>query len=165
MIEIPAALYIGISDPLAGLSHFMGYSLHRYVENDWDCVVMTASESRAVNELKIFGYPIFGISSMYGAIFRKKHRSFLTHFPVVSTLIRLLFLFGWWLIPLYLLGKIVYEPWHLKVFVYGLWGLSQADMIHWMADKIWKDDSDKFIEENKKGKKINGRRTSSKSRK
>ena len=158
-------MYIGISDPLAGLSHFIGYSLHRYVENDWDCVIMTASESRAVNELKIFGYPIFGISSIYGAVFRKKHRSFLTHFPVVSTLIRLFFLLGWWLLPLYFYGKIIYEPWHLKVFVYGLWGLSQADMIHWMADKIWKDDSDKFIEENKKGKKINGRRTSSKSRK
>lgn len=158
ILEIPTASYIALQDPVAGLSHFIGYSMHRYVENDWDCVVMSASESRAVNELKLFGYPLFGISSIYGAIFRKHHRSFFTHFPLVSTLIRLLFVFGWWLIPLYWYGVISYETWHLKVFIYGLWGLSQADFIHWLADKLWDDDGKKFIEKNKKGL-TNGRRT------
>lgn len=113
---------------------------------------MSASESRAVNELKILGYPLFGISSMYGAIFRRKHRSFLTHFPVISTLIRLLFVFGWWVPFLYWKGIIIYEPWQLEAFIYALWGLSQADLIHYLADMIWLEDGKKFIEKTKKRK-------------
>ena len=129
----------------------MGYSFHRWCDNDWDILGTNKAESRAIHELKILGYLLYGVSSIYGAIFMRHHRSIRTHFPIVSTIIRLLFVF-WWIIPLYYFGYIHYAFWQLEVFIGFLLGLSQADMIHYFADLIWKEDSKRFIDQEKRRK-------------
>lgn len=93
-----------------------------------------------VNELPILGHVMYGISSTYGSIFRRHHRSFITHFPFVSTLIRLIFVF---IIPFvigdsYLQINFIGNGW--LWFWVGIWiGLSQADSIHWYLDKTYGD--------------------------
>jgi O-antigen/teichoic acid export membrane protein len=146
LIEIPEALYLTILNPFIGIPHLVGYSAHRYIDNDWDILGTNKAESRAIHELKIFGYILYGISSIYGAIFMRHHRSIQTHFPIVSTIIRLFFVF-WWLLLLYYFGYIHYAVWQLEIFLGFLWGLSQADMTHYFADLIW---NEKHFEE--KGK-------------
>lgn len=97
------------------------------------------AEGRMVNELPGIGHILYGISSAYGSFFRKYHRSFITHFPVFSTAIRLLYV-GF--IP-FILGdyygiNFIGNGWHM--FHLGFWaGLSQADGIHWFLDKTYGD--------------------------
>src|SRR5690348_3635666 len=94
------------------------------------------SEGRMVNEFPIFGHFLFGISSAYGSIFRRNHRSFITHFPIFSTAIRLLFVF---FVP-----YIILKYWGINLMSdsismirFGFWiGLSQADTIHYFLDTI-----------------------------
>ena len=83
-----------------------------------------------MNELKITGYVLYGISSIYGAIFRRFHRKWITHFPGVSTVIRLAFI----LLPIGVLwpGLLDYP-----VVLIGVWfGLSIADALHYLIDKF-----------------------------
>ena len=133
--NIPSSLILVLVDWRFGLGNLVGYSLHRYLDNDLDIMGTNLAEGRQVNELPVLGHIMFGISSAYGSIFRRYHRSFITHFPFVSTFIRLCF-FG--AIPLLVadnLGiNLIGNGWHK--FWIGLWvGLSQADAIHWALDK------------------------------
>ena len=94
------------------------------------------AEGRMVNEIPIFGHFLFGISSTYGSIFRKHHRSFWSHFPIVSTAIRLVFV-GF--VPFLIFNNfgisLVSNGWYK--FHLGIWaGLSQADTIHYVLDKL-----------------------------
>ncbi len=149
LIEIPEVFYLLLLNPTFAIAHFIGYSFHRYCDNDWDILGTNKAESRAIHELSILGYLLYGVSSIYGAIFMRKHRSFVTHFPLVSTAIRLLFLF-WWLPILIFINHWQIAKWQW-IALLGFWiGLSQADMIHWMADNIWSDDSKRFAEMEKR---------------
>lgn len=104
------------------------------MDNDWDLMGTSLSEGRLVNELPILGHILYGVSSAYGSFFRKHHRSFLTHFPIVSTFIRLIWVL---IIPFGYL-----DAWGINFigggwiwFWSGLWmGLSHADGIHWWLD-------------------------------
>jgi uncharacterized metal-binding protein len=138
---IPSTIYLLTISPSLGLGNLIGYFCHRWIDNDWDVYGINEAESRAVNELWILGYMIYGVSSSYGAMFRRKHRSFLSHFPIISTLIRLIFLF-WWLPILYWNGAIEYSFWHIQFYTGFLLGLSHADTYHYFADNIWKEESD-----------------------
>jgi len=110
-IFIPASILIPMFLPIEsmnlidstsfGAGIFIGYEMGRYVGCDADIMGTTSSEGWLVNEIPFFGHFIFGILSIYGSIFRKYHRSFITHFPFVSTFIRHLFLFLWFWIELY----------------------------------------------------------------
>ena len=117
---------------LCGAGVFCGYEMGTYVTPDWDIMGTTKDEGRMVNELPILGHILFGISSMYGSIFRKHHRSFITHFPFVSTSIRHLLLFWWIYWQSYLFNLRLALPFFLGVFV----GNSMADAIHWWADMV-----------------------------
>ena len=128
---------------LLGLMYLIGYFIFgRYVDGDWDSVTATGAEGRIMNELKFFGYPIFAVSSFYGAIFRKRHRHFITHFPYFSTAIRLfIFIFFWYWVLLFL-GSIHFELWQLEVGI-GLWfGLGNADVVHYWADFFFQEDGE-----------------------
>ena len=119
---------------LIGVGIFAGYEIGKYIDPDWDLVTATNSESRMINELPLIGYYLFGVSSMYGAIFRRMHRSFWTHFPAVSTAIRHFFVFGG-------LGWEIYWStldWSWLIFIYiGIFvGNSFSDAIHWFLDMI-----------------------------
>lgn len=141
---IPSTIYLTATiSPSLGIGNIVGYICHRWIDNDWDVYGINEAESRAVNELWLLGYVLYGVSSSYGAMFRRKHRSFLSHFPLISTAIRLIFVF-WWLPILYLNGSIDYSFWHIQFYVGFLLGLSQADTYHYFADNIWEEDSDKL---------------------
>lgn len=148
IIEIPEAIYLSFVNPIAGISHLAGYSFHRYCDNDWDILGTNKAESRAIHELKIIGYLLYGISSVYGAIFMRHHRSFQTHFPLFSTLIRLIFIF-WWLPVLWYINKWPIYQWELTFTFFFVLGLSQADMIHFFADHLWPEDGKRFIQQEK----------------
>lgn len=68
------------------------------------------------------------------------HRHWISHTPVLSTLIRLLYLFAPLLAMLYLLGLL--EPlllWALDyptLLVSALFGLSLSDTLHWLLDLL-----------------------------
>lgn len=128
---VPASLYLMIYDAPAGLGYLAGYHIGRYVDPDWDIMGVSTSEANMIKDFKILGYALFGYASIYGAVFRTMHRSFITHFPYISTAIRLLFLL-WW-IPV--LGIDVGVWW--QRFVFGVWlGLSHADAHHTLADYL-----------------------------
>lgn len=117
-----------------GLGYFLGYSFHRYCDNDWDLMGTSGSEGRMVNELPIIGHLLFGVSSTYGSIFRKYHRSAITHWPVVSTAIRLFFVFSVPVIILHGYGINALSSELMNMWVGILTGLSHADAIHLYLD-------------------------------
>lgn len=118
----------------------LGYEMGRYVTPDWDIMGTTSSEGWMVNELPVIGHFLFGISSIYGSIFRKYHRTWVTHFPGISTFVRhlLLFWWEWWQI------FISANDLSILIFIFiGLFiGNSLADGIHWRADVTnnWSDE-------------------------
>jgi hypothetical protein len=134
LIEIPLSLTLCYFDWKFGAGNLVGYSLGRWIDPDWDIMGTNNAEGRVVNEIPILGHFLYGISSTYGSLFRRHHRSFLTHFPLVSTLIRLIFVF---IFPLVIFDSwkinLIGDGWHM-FWIGILAGLSQADGIHWYLD-------------------------------
>lgn len=88
-----------------------------------------------VNEIPILGNIFYGYWSIYGSFFRHMHRSFWTHFPGVSTGIRMVYAF-WWL-PFVVRSAPLPYVFSLLMLLLGVWvGLSAADALHWSADMI-----------------------------
>jgi uncharacterized metal-binding protein len=63
------------------------------------------------------------------------HRDIWSHFPILSTIIRIIYLFSvplfvlWWYFPI--------ENWiHWDWIIYGILGLMASDTIHFLADMI-----------------------------
>jgi len=138
-VTIPVALLLVGWDWKFSLGYLAGYSLGRWIDPDWDLMGTNNAEGRLVNELPVVGHYLFGKSSMYGSAFRKFHRSFITHFPGISTAIRLAFVgYEPFIIGDYFGINFIGDGWHK--FWIGLWvGLSQADAIHWFLDKTYGD--------------------------
>lgn len=137
-IIIPLSVALSCVDWKFASGHIVGYSCGRWIDPDWDLVTANNSESRMMNELPILGNFLFGISSTYGSFYKRKHRSFWSHFPVVSTVIRLIFVFT---IP-FIIGDSVIGINFLGQGWYRFWigflvGLSEADAIHWWLDKTY----------------------------
>ena len=125
-----ASLWIG--NFLIAVCVPLGYFLGRYLDPDLDQPTVTSSEGRMINELPVFGYLLFGYWSIYGGVLRRKHRSFWTHFPGVSTLCRMVYQF-WWIFPIIYINNWFYG-WIFQIFL-GIWiGLSYADFLHWIED-------------------------------
>ena len=111
----------------------LGYGMGRYVDPDMDLVGATNADGRLINEIPILGVFLFGHWATYGAIFRKHHRSFWTHFPGVSTAIRIFYQFYPLFFILWL--KDWNFPW-IYHLMFGIFlGLSYADFLHWREDK------------------------------
>lgn len=139
VVEVPLTLSLALVDWQFSLGNIVGYSCGRWIDPDWDIFGSNNAEGRMVNEIPLLGHFLYGISSTYGSIFRRKHRSFLTHFPGVSTIIRLVFVLLFpFILGDYLGINFIGNGWH-KFWV-GFWaGLSQADGIHYYLDKRYKD--------------------------
>lgn len=138
-LELPVTLSLVFVDWQFALGNITGYSVGRWVDPDWDIMGTNNAEGRMVRELKIIGHFLYGVSSTYGSMFREHHRSFVTHFPVVSTLIRIMFVgFVPFLVCDNLGINLIGDGWHK--FWLGFWaGLSTADGIHWWLDKTYGD--------------------------
>jgi hypothetical protein len=117
---------------LISVGIIFGYEAGRYVTPDWDIMGTTADEGRFVNDIPVLGHLLYGISSIYGSVFRRWHRSFITHFPFVSTSIRYVILFWWVFIFIY---QSKYDlAWLIFIFIGMYIGMSFADGVHWWAD-------------------------------
>ena len=122
---------------LIGVGMFVGYEVGRYVTPDWDIMGTTSSEGWLVNEIPVAGHFLFGVSSTYGSIFRKHHRSTITHFPFISTSIRHLLLFGWVWWEIY--KSALDWSWLIFIFIGVFIGNSMSDGVHWYLDKYRPD--------------------------
>jgi hypothetical protein len=133
-LVFPISVALSFLDWRIGIGYLMGYSLGRYVDPDWDLMSANSAEGRIVNEIPILGHFLYGISSSYGSLWRKCHRSVWTHYPILSTGIRLAFIL--WL-P-FMLGdaygiNFIGGGWIW--FWISLWlGLSCADGLHLYFD-------------------------------
>ena len=134
MVVVPSALFVTLNMPEIGIGMLAGYALGTYLDPDADLVGITSAEGRAMRHWKILGKVWVAYWTFYGAMFTGHHRSFWSHFPFVSTAIRLVYLF-WWVALL----DVEWQVWHYLVGI-GVWfGLSLADGIHYAADKFWGD--------------------------
>jgi uncharacterized metal-binding protein len=97
------------------------------ISPDLDQISITRSESVAMRWLKIFGVAWVGIWLLYGWII--PHRSKLSHWPIIGTAGRLLYL----TLPLLILGvELPVNAW----VVGGVIGLGASDTAHWIMDKL-----------------------------
>lgn len=131
---LPISIYLGVFHPVVGSGILLGYGMGHFVDPDWDQIGITAAEGRIVNQIPIIGKFIVGYSTIYGAFFRRKHRTFFTHTPGISTAIRLVYLF-WWL---YFVIQTLYD-WQIIFGLCVFIGLSLADSIHWTLDMLFPD--------------------------
>lgn len=113
-----------------------GYWYGRYITPDEDIVGMTVGEGYLMNHFPIIGNFIVAYWTLYGAMFRKHHRSFLTHGPFISTAIRYLFGF-WWMVFLVKFGW--WDTWATYMLIGAFIGTCVIDILHWAADKITKE--------------------------
>jgi uncharacterized metal-binding protein len=113
----------------------IGFFLGRWISPDWDQISTTSDEARMVKEIPVLGIVLYAFSSVYGAIFRSMHRSWITHFPGLSTILRLLFLF-WWVIALYVIGIIEYQDWQWYLYMGVFCGLTISDLLHTFLDVL-----------------------------
>ncbi len=63
------------------------------------------------------------------------HRSFWTHFPVISTIIRLIYFIGIPLLIIYLVKGFWYSPQLPGWWQWPLIGLMTSDAVHWIMDQ------------------------------
>jgi hypothetical protein len=117
-----------------GLGIFVGYELGKYMNPDWDIMGTTSGEGWMVNEIPVAGHFLFGISSIYGSMFRRFHRSFITHFPGVSTFPRYLMTFWWPCLEVY--RSPLDWAWLIFLFMGMFMGTAISDGVHWFLDFI-----------------------------
>ena len=126
----------------------VGYAYGYYLDPDADLVGISAGEGRAMRHWKVLGVFWVAYWLPYGAMFRAYHRSPWTHWPILSTAIRMVYQF-WWVGLMYWMGWLVYEQWHMAVAVGFLVGMSLADALHWAADVLdKKENSHRTIRKN-----------------
>lgn len=138
MIAIPLSVYIFLENPVIGFGTLLGYGLGFLCDPDWDIYSASATESRIIKYLPFAGYILYGYTSIFGAIFRKHHRSIWTHGYFLGAIVRLVYLF-WWLGILYYKNIIHFEIWQLYLYIGLFLGLSIADSFHITTDLIWSE--------------------------
>ena len=129
------AVAIGVAASLfywsLGLGIVLGYLLGRYLDPDLDLPQTSSSEFRAMRELKLFGALLVAYWLPYGFVI--PHRHFLSHSPILSTMIRFSYQFWWAWVLLdkygYMWNSAMLYAW-LGMFI----GMAMSDSVH-----IWLD--------------------------
>ncbi len=120
-VKMPYTVSIGV---------MLGYLLGAIIDPDLDQIGITRAEGRML-KIPIIGYLLVAYWTIYGAIFRKHHRSFWTHGFIVSTVIRFIYQF-WWILLFKEIDMVVW-PILGGMFI----GLNASDSIHIWADKYF----------------------------
>lgn len=131
VLAILCAVSLAFWSGWASLGVLIGYLLARYITPDLDHRNMTSDEYRTMRELKLIGVLLVAYWMPYGYIF--PHRHPLTHWPGISTVIRMVYLFfPMWVI----LGKfgILFEGNNILLFLGIFIGLAIADIVHFILD-------------------------------
>lgn len=122
---MPLLLYY----PLVAIGSAIGYFLGQFIDPDLDLVGITSAEGRMLRKMPFVGGLFVAYWTLYGAIFRKQHRSFWTHSYIASTIIRFAYTF-WWL----LLFKSL-PVWLYSVMPGVFVGMCISDGVHIWADR------------------------------
>lgn len=137
IIAILISIIVCLVDIISGISFLIGYLLGRFITPDLDLANVTEPEWKLMQTFGCFGAAIVGYWLPYGHLL--KHRSFLSHFPMVSTAIRIVYGFWWVVIMLDYVGLLRNNLLLISQIALGIWaGLSVADTIHWTLDNIRK---------------------------
>lgn len=119
-----------------GLGFWVGYMIiARYIDPDLDHRNMTQTEYRAMRELGFVGSLLVAYFMPYGYLL--PHRSFMSHSPLISTVIRFIYLFWWLFLLIYWVDLTVLIN-NMMLFVGMYLGLSLADLIHIVLDRVKK---------------------------
>lgn len=130
-------------DPYMAGAAAAGYLLGRYISPDLDLIGLSSDEGRMMQELKVFGLFVvmwfmpYAYIMRFVGIGRKGHRNFFSHFPFISTFIRLAWLLGPFIAAVY-----YWEPGLVQANIDWLYSLSLgiflghslSDLIHYLAD-------------------------------
>jgi hypothetical protein len=111
----------------------LGYGFGMFVNPDADQVSITHAEGLMINKIPILGHFLYGYWQIYGSIFRKHHRSFWTHFPIISTIIR--FVYQFWAVYAILIFSHISSPWIYQTLAGIFLGMCYSDYLHWLEDK------------------------------
>lgn len=127
-----AILFLGLLFvyPIVAVGTLIGYWLGQFIDPDMDLVGITSGEGRMLRRFPIMGGFFVAYWTLYGAIFRGKHRSFWTHSILVSTALRFSYMF-WWL---YVFVVKEWKEWMVLLLLGIYLGLSLADTYHIIAD-------------------------------
>jgi len=134
-IALPVATVSLISiNPLFSAGTVVGYWLGKYITPDMDLVGVTHNEGMMMRNLGIVGGLLVSYWTFYGFLFRGLHRHWLTHGLFISTFIRFGYMFWWmWWFGFF------HNIWLSQLMLGVYYGMSSADAIHIVADKIIKD--------------------------
>ena len=135
LAAIPVSVGIGIytNDPLTGVVAGTGCASGIFLTPDLDQEGISASEWSIIKSTLGVGFIWLWFWWLYAKAF--KHRSLWSHFPVVDTLIRIMYL----TIPLFIAGLVLgWEVNQTKLWFFAWWvfGLAVSDTIHWVMDGL-----------------------------
>ena len=140
MVPIASLLWIAVG-PVAMFGSLYGYAAGYIVDPDLDLISITYPESKILKVFWIFGAVFVGWSTAYAVIMRAfgGHRSDFSHWPVLSTAIRLMWFSPFIIGPLLLIQRVVAGGVNAITSIellFGLFcGLCVADSLHYFADK------------------------------
>ena len=132
LFTVTIAIFIGV---IPSVTFLAGYLLGAICDPDLDQIGLSGAEGRAMRKFGILGVMWVMYWFPYGYVM--PHRSFISHFPFVSTLLRLGYLF---FIPAILA---LYFQWTVdwklmgELFMWLLCGLGIADTLHYLLDWIY----------------------------
>lgn len=134
--SVPTGLAVtALYGPGPGAISALGCLLGIAVGPDNDMLTITEYEWWIVKKTMGLGYVWLGYWGPYATIF--KHRSFWSHFPVVSTAIRILYI-----IPiLYIISLVINIPFWDFLWDTFWWigvGLMVSDTLHWILDNVFR---------------------------
>lgn len=143
-VAVPLAVVIGAAtgDVAQGLFAGFGCLCGIYLTPDLDVDTKTRSKAKAIRNIP-FGLGWLWVWFWYPYAKAVKHRAWISHLPLVGTVIRLLYLFA---IPIvtgvYLeqtgtpvvTTAVTFAPFWLPMFSSWVLGLAVSDLIHWVRD-------------------------------
>lgn len=129
-VVLPFAAVMAFAEPVLGTSIAAGYLLGRVVEPDLDQISITSSEGIMLRRFGCLG--ALWVMYWFPYSWVMPHRSVASHFPGISTAVRMLYLF-WPILMLLAYTQSFDEVAALVTF--GVFvGLSLSDAIHWALD-------------------------------
>lgn len=138
-VALGASAGMGYLHPVLGATNAVGYLMGSFMDGDLDQIGLSSSEGRMMRTLKFIG--VLWVMFWMPYAYVLPHRSVWSHFPYLSTAIRLAYLFApFMVLAIYIdpLGAFIYRLWQYPAFLWGLlglWnGLSWADTIHYYLD-------------------------------
>jgi hypothetical protein len=121
----------------------IGYWLHRWIDPDLDQIAITSAEGRMMREIPVLGSLLVGWTTLYAWVMKLfgGHRSPITHFPVIGTLVRMVWLFAPVSVLIYYFMPLYFGNFIISLLWVGL-GLGVGDLLHFIEDyKIFRRDS------------------------